>query len=188
MSDKLKVAVYCSAKDNLSDTCKIMARDLGAAIGRLGCELVYGGVDAGLMREVASAASASGAKVIGVVPRLRLAQASPLNDELIEVDGLSQRKEVMQSLATVFVILPGGYGTLDEFLSAYAYINFNNLDRSIIVCNSDGVFDGILTQLDAAAQSGLMDGRCNTCVSVATKSAEMTKILESLITKIRNEK
>lgn len=168
--NEYKVAVYCSAADGLPADWIETARAVGRWIGLTGSMLVYGGVDAGLMTEVAKAVKECGQGTItGVVPMLRSDMASPLNDVEIPTEGLADRKANMCRLADVFVVLPGGYGTLDEYFSTLAYIRFNRLEsKHIIMYNPDGLYDSLISQFDRLIDKGLMDARCLDSVSVVT--------------------
>ena len=153
----MHIAVYCSAADSLPRPWQQAAEALGAWIGRKNATLVYGGVDAGLMAIVARAAKENGAKIAGIVPMRRKKSASPLNDVLVPTSDLNDRKGVMQMLGDAFVVLPGGYGTLDEFTTSFSYLNFTGQDKPIVIYNPDNLFDHLLAQLNVMAERGLMD-------------------------------
>lgn len=178
----LKIAVYCSASENIAPAWIDAARRLGAWIGATGATLVYGGVDAGLMRVVARAASdAGGGSIVGVVPAKRSGMVSPFNDVVVPAEDLADRKSVMQLMADVFVILPGGYGTLDEFLSALAFIRFNGLrDKSIILYNPGGLYDPLLRQFDDLIACGLMDPASLDSVCIVSSSDELIDRLDCI--------
>jgi len=93
------------------------ARELGRLIAAKGFSLVFGGGGLGLMGQVARAARDAGAPVIGVLPEFLRALEPPLKsaEELIITPDLYQRKDRMMAMASGFIILPGGLGTLDEF-------------------------------------------------------------------------
>lgn len=157
ISQPLRVAVYCSSVEDLPEKWKEGARVTGEWIGRNGATLVYGGVNSGLMRVTAESAKAAGAKIVGVVPTRRLPAASPLNDMQVPTSDLNDRKGTMQLLGDVFVVLPGGYGTLDEFTTSFSYINFTDqLTKSIIVFSPDGLYDHLIAHLHRMADLRLM--------------------------------
>ena len=79
----MKIAVYCSSREDLGPDVTGAAEMVGSAIGRCGATLVYGGVNAGLMHTVAGAASRAGARVLGVVPEIFRHRADPVCDEVV---------------------------------------------------------------------------------------------------------
>ncbi len=184
------VAVYCSASEGLPEQWMAAAREIGLWIGRSGSTLVYGGVDAGLMRVVAEAVKSCGAgRITGVVPELRSNMASPLNDVSIAVSGLSERKSAMCGMSDVFVVLPGGYGTLDEFFTTLACLRFNGVDsKTIVLYNPDGLYDSLLNQFDTLMRSGLMNSHSLDYVKVVNGTHGLTGCLDNLKTNRHDKK
>lgn len=177
----MKIVVYCSATDNLPDNWQEGARLTGRWIGSHKASLVYGGVDSGLMQIVAHATKDAGGDIIGIVPARRLHKASPLNDLLIRTSALNDRKSVMQMLGDVFVVLPGGYGTLDELSTSFAYLNFTRQRRPIIIYNPDHIFDPVLTQYTRMAELGLMSSDALGLITVTTTPEELEKALDNTL-------
>jgi len=153
----MNIALYCSSKDQLPEVWQQAAAAFGRWMGRHKATLVYGGVDRGLMRIAAAAAHASGATVTGVVPARRRTLTSPVNDITLPVLDLAERKATIELLADAFVVLPGGYGTLDELASAFARLNFTGAAKPIFILNHDGLYDPLLEQLHLMTARGLMD-------------------------------
>lgn len=179
MKDKITIAVYCSAVADLPESWQEGARIAGQWIGSHGATLVYGGVDAGLMTVVARAAKESGARVVGVVPTRRREWSSPYNDIVVPTSDLNERKGTMQLLADAFVVLPGGYGTLDEFSTSFSYINFNEQQgKSIIIYNPDGLYDPLLEQLRRMVEAGLLRPRALDVLTVASTPGEIAEALD----------
>src|SRR5262249_39663417 len=111
------LAVYCASRRGTDARHLTTAAELGAALAHRGIELVYGGGHVGLMGVVADAALAAGGKVTGVITEsLVYAEVGHAGlSELITVPTMHERKAIMNERADAFVMLPGGYGTLDEF-------------------------------------------------------------------------
>jgi uncharacterized protein (TIGR00730 family) len=113
-----RVCVFCGASSGRGTAYLDAARAFGSEVARRGLGLVYGGGRVGLMGELANAALAGGGEVVGVIPQelveRELAHAGL--SELHVVASLHERKALMAELASAFVALPGGFGTLDELL------------------------------------------------------------------------
>lgn len=174
----MNVVVYCSAAENLPERWQEGARSVGSWIGSHGAQLVYGGVDSGLMRVTAHAAKVSGANVVGVVPARRRRMAWAMNDVLVPASDLNDRKGIMQMLGDVFVVLPGGYGTLDELATTFSYLNFTDQKRPIIIYNPDGVYDALLAQLEHLCVTGLMKASALEILSIAESPRQLTELLD----------
>jgi uncharacterized protein (TIGR00730 family) len=153
-----RVAVYCGSADGNFPAFRAEAVALGEAIAAAGLGLVYGGANAGLMGAVADSALAAGASVIGVLPDV-------LSDREIAHSGLTrlefvqtmhQRKARMAELADAFLILPGGYGTLEEMLEAVTWAQLRLHTKPVALINTLGYWDGLLTFLDSAVAAGFL--------------------------------
>ena len=111
-----RVCVFSGSRPGVRPEYAAAARALGQRIAAEGLELVYGGANAGLMRQLADAALAAGGKVIGIIPRALVDREGEHRGltELRVVDTMHVRKATMNELSDGFVALPGGLGTLDE--------------------------------------------------------------------------
>lgn len=180
----MNVAVYCSATPDLPEHWQAGARAVGQWIGRHEAQLIYGGVDAGLMSVVASATKDSGGRVVGVVPGRRRLDASALNDVKVPTSDLNDRKGVMQMLGDIFVVLPGGYGTLDEFTTSFSYLNFTQQkERPIIVYNADGIFTPVLEQFRLMVRHGLMHAEAMDIIKEVADVDALVVALDSTLVK-----
>lgn len=146
----MKIAVYCSAKDSISESYLALGEALGAWIGVNGHTLVYGGATGGLMSRTSATAQAAGAEIIGVVPSRIIAAGRKADNctELIQVANMSERKQVMREQADVFVCLPGSYGTLDEMMDVVSSAIVGEHKKPIFVLNYDGFYTPLKQQIE----------------------------------------
>ena len=169
-----RVAVYCGSADGNDPAYLAEARALGAAIAAAGLGLVYGGANAGLMGAVADAALAGGAEVIGVLPDVlagkEIAHAGLTRLELVST--MHERKARMAELAGAFLILPGGYGTLEELLEVVTWAQLKLHAKPCIVINTAGYWDGLLAFLDKAVASGFLKPSNRALLRVAANANE----------------
>ncbi len=180
----MNIAVYCSSRNDLPQEYVNLAETLGNWIGTNHHTLVYGGVNAGLMHITAQAVHNSGGHIVGVIPEVFHHRLDPLNDEVLTTRDLNDRKSRMIAMADAFVILPGGIGTIDEWISTLAQITINDQDnRGIIVANHQGMYDGMIEQLNLSQQSIFSRGK-NLNRSIIVGDA--TQMIEQL-TKLQNE-
>lgn len=125
------IAIYCGSNTGLGDTYVDAARDLGTAMGRAGLTLVYGGTHKGLMGVVADAVLAAGGTAHGIISR-RLHERGHLHERLTRheiVDTMRVRKQRMIELADAFIALPGGIGTVEEFMEVWTLNQLGELDK-----------------------------------------------------------
>src|SRR5262244_3274303 len=111
------VTVFCSSSDAVAPVYRRAAADLGRELAARHAIVVYGGGAVGLMGVLADAALAAGGRVVGVIPHQLLAKEIGHTGltELIVVETMQQRKAIMSERGSAFVILPGGFGTYEEF-------------------------------------------------------------------------
>lgn len=180
-----KIAVYCSSAADLPADLVNTAVELGRQIGRCGCTLIYGGVNAGLMHDVARGASEAGAEIIGVIPEFFMHRADPLCTSVIATSDLNTRKARMIADADIFVVLPGGLGTIDEWVSTASQIMASRVcdesfRRQIVVYNRDNMFDHIIAQFDATNAGIFSRGRHADAGIIVTGERELLDTIATL--------
>lgn len=144
------VCVYCGSGKGLNPAYAIAARKLGKALADNNLRLVYGGGSLGLMGEVARATLGGGGKVTGIIPDFLGAREMMLKDvdELIVVESMHVRKQLMFDRADAFVALPGGIGTLEELVEQLTWSQLGRHAKPIVVANIEGFWDPFLKLLE----------------------------------------
>jgi len=174
-----RVAVYCASSSGNHPAYLSEARALGAAIAAAGLGLVYGGASVGLMGAVADAALAGGAEVIGVLPEVlagnEIAHRGLTRLELVAT--MHERKARMAHLADAFLILPGGYGTLEELLEVVTWAQLKLHTKPVVLINTEGYWDGLLEFLDQAVEAGFLKPANRRLLRVAELSVEAIDIV-----------
>lgn len=144
------VTVYCASSTALEPHFAATARQVGAALAMRGLVLVYGGGSLGLMGEVARAAKAAGGRVEGVTTRqlVGLEQSWDGCDELIVVDSMRERKQLLEARGDAFLTLPGGLGTFEEFFEVLVGRFLFNHTKPIGVVNDSGYYDPLIALVE----------------------------------------
>lgn len=172
LDDLRAVAVFCGSNPGSRPVFAESAEALGAELGRRGIGLVYGGGDRGLMGAVASAAAAAGVPVTGVtvgeVASREGAVATPGLGELLVAPSLSERKRIMAERAQAFVMLPGGFGTLDELFEMVTWNQFRIHDKPCGILDVDGFFGPLLDLIARAVAEGFIRAEHAAALTVAT--------------------
>jgi hypothetical protein len=161
VSVPLQVCVFCGSSPGAKPAFAAAARQLGAGLAARGIGLVYGGASVGLMGEVADAALAAGGRATGVITESLAGHEiahSALND-LHVVATMHERKALMSALADAFVMLPGGFGTCEEFMESVTWTQLGIHDKRSGVLNVDGFFDALLDFLGHAVDQGFIQAR-----------------------------
>ena len=134
------------------------AADLGREVGARGLRLVYGGGAVGLMGVLADAALAGGAEVVGVIPEhLDRREVAHRGVTRLEVVGtMHERKARMADLADAFVLLPGGIGSVEEFVEVLTWTQLGIHDKPAGVLDVAGYWQPLLGMLDQAVAEGFL--------------------------------
>jgi len=174
-----RVAVYCGSSLGNSPAFLAEASALGAAIAAAGLGLVYGGASVGLMGAVADAALAGGAEVVGVLPAVLFdcEVGHTRLTSLERVDTMHQRKARMVELADAFLVLPGGYGTLEELLEAVTWAQLGLHAKPCVLINTAGYWDGLLQFLDSAVAAGFLKPGYRALMGVAANAEEAVRLV-----------
>ncbi len=134
------------------------ASAFGASLAECEIDTIYGGAHVGMMGALADAALANGGVVIGIIPRAlvdrELAHRGLTRLEI--VNSMHERKARMASLADAFVALPGGFGTLDEFIEILTWAQLGLHTKPCYLLNLDGYYDKLLAFFGDAVQQGLL--------------------------------
>jgi hypothetical protein len=173
-----RAAVYCGSAPGSDPAYLAEAKALGAALAAAGAGVVYGGANVGLMGAVADAALAGGAEVIGVLPEV-LAGREIAHSGLTRLETVAtmhQRKARMVALADAFLILPGGYGTLDELLEIVTWSQLRIHAKPCILINTLGYWDGLLAFLDSTVAAGFLRPENRRLLQVAPDANEAVRM------------
>lgn len=152
------VAVFCGSSSGASSTFAQEACRLGQQLAQRGITLVYGGAKVGLMGAVADGALDEGGKVIGVLPHFLQAKelAHPGLTELLLVDSMHERKQLMNEHCEGVIALPGGFGTLEELFEMLTWGQLGLHQKPIGILNTEGYYDALIRLLDHMVQQGLL--------------------------------
>ncbi len=148
------LCVYCGSSPGADAAYTTAAASLGSLLARQDIRVVYGGGRVGLMGVLADAAIAEGGRVVGVITRALLAKevAHRGLQQLVVVDTMHERKAAMSDMADGFVMLPGGFGTLDEFFEAVTWTQLGVHSKPCGILDVNGFFTPLLDLLDEAVR------------------------------------
>lgn len=167
------ICVYCGSREPKDTELADLATDTGHAIAERGWSVVYGGGRVGMMGLLADAALSRNGEVIGVIPTAlkKKEVAHPDITKMHETQDMHTRKALMESHSDAFMILPGGFGTLDEFFEILTWRQLGFHEKPIVMVNGNGYFDGLLNYTRRALEEDFIRQRSldlfHSCSSVA---------------------
>lgn len=156
MSKIASACVYCGTGHKVDQIYKDIAARLGQVMAESKVRLVYGGGRVGLMGIVSQACFAAGGEVVGIIPE-HIQDKEVMNDDVTElhiVDSMHTRKKMMVDKSEGFIVLPGGFGTLDETFEILTWKYLGLHDKPIVFVNVDGFYDPLLKMVDHMVNVG----------------------------------
>ncbi len=154
----MNIVVYCGANAGKDPAFAEAAKKLGQWICDQGHTLVFGGGKVGLMGIIADTVRAGGQKTIGVMPTFLIERelAHPQLNQLIVVDTMHERKLKMIELGDVYIALPGGWGTLEEFSEVISWSRIGQHNNPCILVNTHNFYGGLVTQFKDMVTAGFL--------------------------------
>ena len=155
------IAVFCGSKSGNNPLFNTHTIRLGHILANKGVNIVYGGGNKGLMGAVANAAIESKGNVIGIMTELLKDFEHQHNglSELMIVDSMHTRKRLLYEKCEAAIILPGGYGTLDEVFEILTWNQLKIHQKKIFILNSDGFYNHLFNHIKNMQEQGfLYDG------------------------------
>ena len=153
-----RIAVFCGSNVGVDPQYAEQAALLGATLAQRGLGLVYGGSQVGLMGVVADAVLANGGEVVGVLTAA-LVDAEIAHVDLTELEivgSMHERKARMADLASGFIALPGGFGTLDETIELLTWNQLGLIAKPVVFLDVNGFFDPLFAFFAAAVEASFV--------------------------------
>jgi len=156
--DNITLAVFCGSKSGNNPIYSADVSLLGQLLGQNGFDIVYGGSHKGLMGDLANHALAHGSRVTGVLPEVLLEwehQHQGLTDLIITKD-MHERKRIMYQKGAAGIVLPGGFGTLDEMFEMLTWNQLSIHNKKIYLLNSGGFYDHLIAHMESLESNGFL--------------------------------
>ncbi len=152
------IAVYCGANKGTHPWFAEAATELGKTLAQRGIRVVFGGGSVGLMGILADAVLAEGGAITGIITHQLngLELGHPGVKDMIVVDTMSQRRDLLIQNTDGVITLPGGYGSMDELFEALTLAQLRQYERPIGLLSLRGYYDPLLHMLDNMVENGFL--------------------------------
>ncbi|MCE2510869.1 MAG: TIGR00730 family Rossman fold protein [Alphaproteobacteria bacterium] len=149
------ICVYCGSSNRVDPVYLETAKQVGSLLAEQKIRLIFGGGGVGLMGAVADAVLDGDGEVIGVMPQFLedIEVAHERVTELVVVDSMHTRKQKMFDLSDAFLVLPGGYGTLDEMVEIITWKQLHRHDKPVLIVNVAGYWNPFLRLIDSIIEN-----------------------------------
>lgn len=178
------LAVFCGSKAGNNPAYINDASQIGTLMAQQNIELIYGGGGKGLMGAVANAVLNNGGKVTGIIPTVLLSweQQHTALTHLIEVADMHVRKRMMYDKSDAAIILPGGFGTLDELFEMLTWNQLSIHSKKIFILNTAGFYNHLIAHIATMHAADFLYTTAVSSFSVATNPLEIFDALSPFST------
>lgn len=154
----MKVCLYGSGSKRTPSEFTDVGYELGLKIALNNHSLVFGGGNDGMMGAVAKGVYDNGGKITSISPWWinEFDDSFDGYDECIKTDSMDERKKLFLEKSDVFIIVPGGIGTLDEFFEVLTLKYLNRHSKRIILFNINHFYDKMIDMLHQMHDEGLI--------------------------------
>lgn len=173
------VCVYCGSANRADQIYKDAAVEIAKYLVRNDRGIVYGGGRVGLMGLLADTGINEGGSVIGIIPE-HLVTRELQHEHLTEmhvVDSMHTRKRMMVDRSDAFVILPGGYGTLDEAFEIMTWKQLGLHEKPIVFWNVNNFWDPLFLMLDKIASEKFAGAESKNLCKIISNLGELPAAL-----------
>lgn len=173
------LAVFCGSKNGINPLFETQARELGLLLGSKKITLIYGGGNKGIMGAVSNAVLEKKGKVVGIIPELLKEREHQHNGitELIVVENMHIRKKMLYERCDAAIILPGGFGTMDEFFEMLTWNQLNIHNKKIFILNTAGFYNHLLSFIKTMETEDFLYGKSDDRIIILDSAIELATYL-----------
>jgi uncharacterized protein (TIGR00730 family) len=175
------ICVFCGANFNGDPVLKKAVEQLAEILVTRDITLVFGGGKVGVMGILADAVLINGGKAIGVIPQFLMDKEvghTGLTDLHI-VESMHERKQRMNDLCDGIIMLPGGFGTLEEFFEVLTWLQLGLHNHPVGILNVNGFYDHLLLQLDLMVEQRFLKPANRQLVITSGDPIELVSLMEN---------
>ena len=170
------LAVFCGSKQGNNPLFCQHAKELGYLLVKQNITLIYGGGNKGIMGAVANAVLEQNGIVIGIMPKLLsgIEYSHPGISEMYETEDMHTRKKMLYEKADAALILPGGYGTMDELFEILTWNQLNIHDKKIFILNSEGFYDHLIAHFKMMEEENFLYKRMTEQLTIISSPVQLS--------------
>ena len=154
----LKVCVFCGSKNGNHEKYLKVAFKLGKELSKKKYIVIYGGGKLGLMGALAEGVTANNGYLYSIIPKYFQDKDIILknSNKIIFTKDFYERKKMMIKYADIFLILPGGYGTLDELFEVISLNQLNIIKKKVVLLNINNFWNSLKVFIKDMKNNGFL--------------------------------
>jgi len=175
------ICVFCGANYNGDPALKQAVEELAEVMVNQNITLIFGGGKVGVMGIMADAVLRRGGRAIGVIPGFLMDKEVGHTGltEMHIVENMHQRKQLMNDLCDGIIMLPGGFGTLEEFFEVLTWLQLGLHHHPVGVLNVNGFYDFLLKQMDVMVEQRFLKPVNRKLVITSADAIELVNLMQN---------
>lgn len=175
----MNICIFGSSSKKTPKEFTSVGYDLGLKLADDGHSLIFGGGDDGMMGATVKGVYDNGGRITAIAPHWidEFDVEFENSDELIETDTINERKDLFLEKSDLFIVCPGGLGTLDEFFDCLALKYLKRHSKQIILFNINHFYDTMLLMLDEFYEKCVIPDGALDFFDVATSVEEVFELI-----------
>ena len=176
----MRVCIFGSETRETPKEFTDVGYELGLKIAENGHSLVFGGGAEGMMGAVAAGVYANGGHITSIIPYWMRDYCVEFEncDEYIRTNTINERKDLFLEKSDVFIVCPGGLGTLEEFFDFVSLKYMDRHSKPIILFNINRIYDTLIDYLKRIHKEGFVHNGALDIGVLATTVEEVFKYID----------
>ena len=177
----MRICLYGAGSAKLNKKYLDVGYQLGERLAQENHTLVFGAGNNGMMGAVARGMHDNNCKIIGISPDWmdKFEELYDYCDKLISTSTMDERKRLFLTNSDLFIIAPGGIGTLDEFFQIITLKKLEKHEKPIIMFNIDGYYDVLLDMMSHMKKEKTISENDTKLYEVATSIDEILNYINT---------
>ncbi len=176
----MNICVFCASSEAIDKSYITAGERLGEHLAEKGHTLIFGAGKYGVMGAVARGIRRKGGSAVGVIPTFfENADVTFTDCELVYTETMRERKQIMEDKSDVFVMMPGGIGTFEEFFEILTLKQLGRHKKPVVIYNVNGYYNPMLAMIDDAIEKDFMSPKCRSLYFVADTEAQVFDYMET---------
>lgn len=177
------VAIFCGASEGYNEMYRETAYQLGAMFAEQNITVIYGGARVGLMGAIADGVLNHNGTIKGIIPDfLRTKEIAHEGlTELILVKTMHERKLKMHEMSDAVIVLPGGWGTMDEMFEMLTWGQMGLHQKPIALLNINGFYDSLNVLMNNMVQEGFLNEYTKEMLLVSDNIEDLLQMIDNYV-------
>ena len=153
-----KICVFCGSKNGNDENYLKIAFKVGKKLSEKKYTIIYGGGKIGLMGALAEGVTSNKGDLFSIIPKYFKDKNVVLknSNKILFTKDFYERKKLMINSADIFLVLPGGFGTLDELFEVISLNQLNIIKKKVVLLNTNNFWNSLKDLIKDLKNNGFL--------------------------------